>query len=53
MRPTKTGNRVVIICGTAPANGKAARREPAVQPATPRRVVVIRNGELVGGRPGR
>jgi hypothetical protein len=53
MKQTKTGNRVVVIGGPAPATKKVALREPDNQPATSRRVVVIKNGELVGRRPGR
>jgi len=53
MNQTKIGNRVVVIAGTAPANEKAGCREPAGQRATARRIVVIRNGELVGSGPGR
>jgi hypothetical protein len=53
MKPTKTGNRFVVIGGPAPAAEKTARREPASQQATARRIVVIKNGELVGSRPRR
>jgi hypothetical protein len=53
MNQTRIGNRLVIIAGTAPANVKAGCREPAGQRATARRLVVIRNGELVGSGPGR
>jgi hypothetical protein len=53
MSQSKNGNRVVVIAGTAPANESAGHREPAAQRPTARRIVVIRNGELVGGRPGR
>jgi hypothetical protein len=53
MKQTKIGNRVVVISGPAPAPEKVTRREPADQRATSRRIVLIKNGELVGGRPGR
>jgi hypothetical protein len=53
MNQSKTGNQVVVIAGTAAANGNAGRREPADQRPTARRIVVIRDGESVGGRPGR
>jgi hypothetical protein len=53
MNPTQTGLRVVVIRSTAPANEKTAPRQPAPQRATPQRIVVIKDGELVGGRPGR
>jgi hypothetical protein len=53
MKPTKTGRRVVVIGGTAPANATSASREPPNPRPTPRRIVVIQNGELVGRRPGR
>jgi hypothetical protein len=53
MNQTQIGNRVVVIGPTASATEKIACRVPAPQRATPHRIVVIKNGELVGGRPGR
>jgi hypothetical protein len=53
MNQTQIGNRVVVIRSTTPATEKVARREPTQQRATPHRIVVIRNGELVGSRPRR
>jgi hypothetical protein len=53
MNQTKIGNRVVAIAGTAPASGNADYRKPTEQRHTARRIVVIRNGELVGRRRGR
>jgi hypothetical protein len=53
MNQAQIGNRVVVIRSTAPANEKTGYRRPAPQRATPQRIVVIRNGEPVGGRPGR
>ena len=53
MKPTKTGNRVVVIGRPAPAAEKVAYREPADQRATSQRIVLIKNGELVGRGPGR
>jgi hypothetical protein len=53
MKPTKSGNRVVVIRSTTPANEKTGPRQPAPQRSTPRRIVVIKDGELVGGRPAR
>jgi hypothetical protein len=53
MKRTRVGNRVVVIASTAPANDKAGSRQPAPQRPTTRRIVVIKDGELVGGRPGR
>ena len=53
MNQTKIGNRVVVIAGTAPASKKTGYREPVAQRSTTRRIVVIRNGELVGSRPSR
>jgi hypothetical protein len=53
MPQTKSGNRIIVIGGPAPRPRTGARREPAAGRATPRRIVLISNGELVGGRPGR
>ena len=53
MKPTQSGNRVVVIRSTAAANDKAGSRQPAPERATPQRIVVIKDGEWVGGRPGR
>jgi hypothetical protein len=51
MNQTKIGNRVVVIGSTAPTKQKTGYVQPA-NPTT-RRIVVIRNGELVGSRPRR
>jgi hypothetical protein len=53
MKPTQIGNRVVVIRSTAAATEKTGSRQPAPQRPTTRRIVVIKDGELVGGRPGR
>ena len=53
MTHTKIGSRFVVIGRAEAAGKKTGRRELPVQQATARRIVVIRNGELVGGRPGR
>jgi hypothetical protein len=53
MKQTKSGNRVVVITGTPPASKKPGFRQPAKQRPTTHRIVVIRNNETVGGRPGR
>jgi hypothetical protein len=53
MKPTKIGNRIIVIGSTIPANEKACHRPPTSRRATPQRIVVIKNGQLVGGRPGR
>jgi hypothetical protein len=53
MKPTKIGSRFVVIGRPAPAAERIARREPARRRATARRIVVIKDGELVGRRPGR
>jgi hypothetical protein len=53
MKPTQSGNRVVVIGPTAPAAEKIAYRGTVDQRAMPRRIVVIKDGELVGGRPAR
>jgi hypothetical protein len=53
MKRTRVGNRVVVIGSTAAGNEKAGSLPPRRQRATPQRIVVIKDGELVGGRPGR
>jgi hypothetical protein len=53
MKPTQIGKRVVVIGSTAPANEKAGPLPPSRQRPTTRRIVVIRNNEWVGSRPGR
>ena len=55
MNQTQIGNRVVVIDGPVPANEneKAGCRGTAGKAVRVRRTVVIRNGELVGGGPGR
>jgi hypothetical protein len=53
MNQTQIGNRVVAIVGTGSASGNADYRKPTDQRHTAQRIVVIRNGELVGRRRGR
>ena len=53
MKQTKTRNRVVVIGSPAPTTEKIARREPGDQQVTSRRMVVIKNGQFVGSKPGR
>jgi hypothetical protein len=53
MKPTQSANRVVVIGPTAPAAEKITYRGTTDQRATPRRIVVIRDNEWVGGRPAR
>jgi hypothetical protein len=53
MNQTKIGNRVVLIGSTAPANHKTGCSHPTAHRPTTHRIIVIRNGELVGGKPGR
>ena len=53
MKRTRVGNRVVVIGSTAAANEKTGSRQPAPQRAMPQRIIIIKNGELVGGRPAR
>jgi len=53
MKRTRVGNRVVVIGSTAPANDKTGTLPPRRQRPTTRRIVVIKDGELVGGRPAR
>jgi hypothetical protein len=48
MNQTKIGNRVVVIGSTAPAKQKAGYVQTA-NPTT-RRIIVIRNGELIRSR---
>ena len=53
MNQTQIGNRVVVIGPAAAAAEKIASRGTTGRRATPPRIVVIKNGELLGGRPGR
>jgi hypothetical protein len=53
MLPTKIGHRTVVIGRPAAAVEKSAYREPAQQQATFQRIVVVKNGELVGSKLGR
>jgi hypothetical protein len=53
MNQTQIGNRAVVIGPAAPAAEKIASRGTTGRRATPPRNVVIKNGELLGGRPGR
>jgi hypothetical protein len=53
MKPTQIGNRVVVIGPTAPAAEKITNRGTTDQRPTTRRIVVIKDGQMVGSRPGR
>jgi hypothetical protein len=53
MTQGKFGNRVVVIAGTATTSGNTDQGKTTEQRPNARRIVVIRNGELVGSRPGR
>jgi hypothetical protein len=53
MTHAKTGSRFVVIGRAAAAGKKTCRRELPIERASARRIVVIRNGDLVGGRSGR
>jgi hypothetical protein len=53
MNHTQSGNRVVVIGSTPPANDKTGSLPPSQQRPTTCRIVVIKDGELVGGRPAR
>ena len=53
MNQTKISNRIVLIGRTAPANKKTGYLKPTAQRPTTHRIVVIRNGELVGSKPAR
>jgi hypothetical protein len=48
-----SGNRIVVIGRTAPIHEKTSHREPSKQRARSQRIVIIRDGRLVRGRPGR
>jgi hypothetical protein len=53
MHQTKVGNRFVVIARPTLAGEKAGPRPPAVLRPTARRLVVIRDGEVVASRAGR
>jgi hypothetical protein len=53
MTHTKIGSRFIVIGRVAPAGKKSGRRKLPVQQAAARRIVVIKNGELVGSRRSR
>jgi hypothetical protein len=53
MDQTKSGSRIVVIGSNASANETTAYLQPSKQRPTTHRLVVFRNGELVGIRPGR
>jgi hypothetical protein len=53
MMQTTSGNRVVVISGTAPARKKPGFRQPTKQQMAAYRTVVIRNNKSVVPRPGR
>jgi hypothetical protein len=53
MNQTKIGKRIVLFGRPARANEKIGCLQPTNQRPTTHRIVVIRNGELVGGRSGR
>jgi hypothetical protein len=46
MKPTRIGNRIVVIGSGATATERAACREPINLEATTRRIVVIKDGAL-------
>ena len=52
MTQTKIGSRFVVIGRAAAAGNKTGRRELPVQRAAAQRIVVIRNGEFIGGKSG-
>jgi hypothetical protein len=54
MMQTKTGHRIVIIGPAGASTTQGGLREPpSRQRVTPRRIVVIKDGQLVGGKAGR
>jgi hypothetical protein len=52
MQQSQTG-RLIVIRGTVAPNVAAGHRSLTGERAMPQRIVVIRNGQLVGRRPGR
>jgi hypothetical protein len=48
---TPIGHRVVVI-GRPPTGTKTRQRQPLPRRATGRRIVIIRDGQFVAGRPG-
>jgi hypothetical protein len=51
---TTTGSRIVLIGGMTATTTANLRRQPTCQrQVTPRRIVVIKDGQLVGGKAGR
>ena len=53
MKQPRIGNRFIVIGRTAPVTEKFACRELPNRRATAQRLVVIKDGELVGRRAGR
>jgi hypothetical protein len=52
MNQTKSGSRIVVITGTVPANENPGYRELTEKRPMARRIVVVRDGKLVGSRRG-
>ena len=53
MTNPKSAKRIVVIGRAASAGKKTDRGELPIQRTTASRIVVIKNGELVGSRKGR
>jgi hypothetical protein len=53
MKQTTIGNRFIVIGGTAPAIQKIASRNPSTRLPRPQRIVLIKNGKLVGSKSAR
>jgi hypothetical protein len=53
MNQTDLRSRIVVSGSSAPTTKKTGLREPAGKRVAALRIVVIRNGEFVVGRPGR
>src|SRR5262245_19190338 len=53
MKPTPRRNRVVTIRGSTATDERPVDQGLIKQPSASRRIVIIKNGEFVGGRPNR
>jgi hypothetical protein len=53
MKQTKIGNRFIVLGPPELPTEKIAFRQPTNQPAVSQRIIVIKDGQLVGSRLGR